>query len=204
MKEIIARNISYHYGDKKVLTDFSFEVHEGDFVLLEGDNGTGKTTLLSLLARLKKPSSGTIENNFEKIGYLSQLDAREKHPIPFSVYEILSMSLPGFNFFFKKKNTAIEAVLSAFELNECEKKRLSELSGGQQEKVRLAATLLKNPDLLLLDEPTSGMDEKSRIKSEQILMDLHREGKTIILVSHIPGNLPKDHVILLNRGENDD
>jgi zinc transport system ATP-binding protein len=196
VKSIVTlQNLCFSYEKDKVLENISFEIPRGSYIALVGPNGVGKSTLLKLICGLKKPNSGTVQIATDKISYLSQLDVDKSIRYPLNVREIVSLGLRNGPFSFMRHEdwVTVDNWLTMFGLNEFEKRKLSELSGGQQQKARLAKCLISEPDLLLLDEPDTGIDEKSREDIRSILRHLNKEhGMTIILVSHRPEEYGED------------
>ncbi len=186
------KNVSFSYNQLDVLNDVSFKINNGDFIGLIGDNGAGKTTLLKLILNILKPHQGEIINDFNKKSFLSQLNYSNNSSFPCNVYEILSLGVKfkPFSFLTKKDKEKINQTVKDFNLEDLLNKQLSDLSGGQQQKVRLAKCLMSNPDLLILDEPTSGIDSKAKLEFHNKLKELHANNNlTIIIVSHIKEDL---------------
>lgn len=193
MPEITERvslnDFTFAYEDgKAVLSHVTCEVLKGDSIAIRGENGAGKSTLLKVIAGLKKPAKKEerkkIVNTFSSVGYLSQLDLGGT--IFASVEEILSLGTEKrpFRFMTKKKKEKISKIAEEFHIEPLLKKKFSDLSGGQKQKVRLAEVLLSEPHLLLLDEPRTGIDETSAKEIRSILEKKHKEGVTVLLVSH--------------------
>lgn len=169
-----------------VLENINLEVKRGDFLGLIGPNGSGKTTLLKILLDLLKPSKGDVylfgENlktfrDWRKIGYVPQKAGLTSMRFPITVEEVVGMG-PG------DKKAVTEALRSVDMMN-LRKRLLNELSGGQQQKVFIARALVSNPQLLILDEPTVGVDTESQVKFYELLKELNRRRNlTLILVSH--------------------
>jgi zinc transport system ATP-binding protein len=174
---ISVQNVSFSYDDRKLLSQISFSVHKGSFVALLGANGSGKTTLIQLLLGRLKPTLGKISlfgkdiesiTDWSFIGYVPQRALFDKNH-PATVRELV-------------REPKICSHLGIFDLFE---KQFKTLSGGQQQKVLVALALRHNPKLLLLDEPTVGMDEASCQQFYEVLSHLQRvHGITIVLVTH--------------------
>ena len=191
MKNIFnIKNVSFAYSDELILDKISFVINEGDFIGLIGKNGSGKTTLLKLILGQLKPMQGKIEKQENlKIGYVEQVTINSDNTFPASVMEIVLLGLYkkiGLFKFFKQshKKIALEA-LKEVGLHGFEKRQLNELSGGQQQKVLIAKTLVQNPDILILDEPTTGIDKESEQDFYKLLEHLNKQhNKTILIVTH--------------------
>lgn len=209
------QDLSFHYGDEYVLEDISLSVPAGAFVGLVGPNGSGKSTLIKLLLGLLKPQTGTISifgkklskfDNWNKVGYVSQKANSFNSGFPATVFEVVSMGLTTKIGLFKfMKNTHRQAVRNALNLVGMEKfsdSNIGELSGGQQQRVFIARALVSEPDLLILDEPTVGVDSGSTSDFYNLLGKLNREkGITLLLVTHDIGTITDKvtHVACLNR-----
>ncbi len=186
MKIIEIKHLNFAYQREKVLTDISLTVRSGDFLGLIGQNGSGKSTLLKLLLGLLKPKSGEVLlfgqrvesfKDWSQIGYVAQKSNFSSNGFPVTVYEVLRMTGVA--------TEEIERVLALSSLQSKKDRLLTELSGGQQQRVFIARALLNRPKLLILDEPTVGVDGNSQIKFYELLRKLNQEEQlTIILVSH--------------------
>ena len=185
---IEAKNVYFAYSEKdKVLNDISFHIYDGENISLWGRNGSGKTTLLKLITRILKPTSGSITNSFKKVAYLTQVGNDESKQI-LSVKEVISLGIKykPFSFMTKKDWEMVDILLKDLNLYELKNKKFDELSGGQKEKVRLLECLALKPDLLILDEWSTGIDEQSRKEIKEYILKYQKEnGLTTIMVSHI-------------------
>lgn len=186
MNIIEISKLNFGYQREKVLEDISLVVREGDFLGLIGQNGSGKSTLLKLILGLLKPSKGEVLlfgqkaerfKDWSKIGYVAQQGSFSSNGFPVTVGEVLTMT--------GASAKEIERSLALSSLGTKKTHLLSELSGGQQQRVFIARALLGNPKLLILDEPTVGVDGGAQAKFYELLRRLNQEKKlTIILVSH--------------------
>ncbi|HET9411905.1 MAG TPA: metal ABC transporter ATP-binding protein [Candidatus Saccharimonadales bacterium] len=175
---IDADNIAVVFNAEPAIEDVSLCVHSGEFIGLIGPNGAGKTTLLKVLLGLQKPTRGTVRMVKKGgIGYIPQRTAMQHNQMPISVAEVVAL---GSNGNVLKAGNALQAV----GLQDLAKKRFSELSGGQQQRVFIAKALAHEPSILVLDEPTTGVDEHSQQEFYHILQSLQSRGMTIIMVSH--------------------
>ncbi|MEA3399227.1 MAG: ABC transporter ATP-binding protein [Patescibacteria group bacterium] len=195
MKTIIkANNINFSYNNQiRVLEDINFEVYENDFVGLIGPNGGGKSTLMKIILGLLKPDSGKIEvfglNSKiarNMIGYVPQY-SKVDLDFPISVWEIVLSGLLGNkkmgSFFSKEEKNKAKKVLDDLKILHLKNIPLSDLSGGQRQKVMIARGLVRNPKLLLLDEPTNNIDEESGRNLYDLLNILNKK-MAIVVVSH--------------------
>ncbi len=197
MNIIDAQHITIGYKQKIVLSDISFSVAQGEYVGLIGSNGSGKTTLLKTILGLLKPISGTIKlfdvpqsefTDWNMIGYVSQRATDIDGLFPATVEEIVLMGLyPIKKRFEKITDQDRKLVVQALESVELECKKdvsFKELSGGQKQRALIARALVSSPQLLILDEPTIGIDSKTQIEFYSLLKKLNAKGITIVIVSH--------------------
>lgn len=187
-------NVSVRYGTETVLDTVSCCVHSGEFIGLIGPNGAGKTTLLRAVLGLLKPTTGTITRHDTILGYVPQRGNLYNGTVPVSVLEVVMLGAEG------SKAKATRA-LTSVHMEAYAHKRFTELSGGQQQRVSIAKALAGSANVLILDEPTAGVDEHSQTEFYNLLRYLHAEGTTIIMVSHEVDTVSKlvTRVICLNR-----
>jgi len=191
-------NISFSYGTGPILKDISFEIKRGDWLGLLGPNGSGKTTLIKCLARLISPKSGTIQllgknladyNNHELAKIMSIVPQETGIPFPFTAFEVVLMGRSPFinNFGFETKED-IDIAIKAMEMTDTRQfadRPISELSGGEKQRVVIARALAQSPQILLLDEPTSQLDIKHQQETLKLLHKLNEEdGITIVEAMH--------------------
>lgn len=193
-----AVSVGFKYNNEPVLEDVSFTIKEGEFIGVIGPNGSGKTTLLKIVLGLLKPQQGAIRlfgqdiHDFKdkyKIGYVPQRLALIDQTFPATVEEVVAMGrFSRTGLFHRLQPTdyaAIARVIDFFELTPLRNKRISELSGGQQQKVFIARAMASEPSLLLLDEPTTGVDVFAEEMFYERLSKLNKKfGVTLVLVSH--------------------
>ncbi|KSU85783.1 MULTISPECIES: metal ABC transporter ATP-binding protein [Fictibacillus] len=207
-------NLSFHYGDRYVLDRINFEIPNGAFIGLVGPNGSGKSTLIKCILGLLKPQSGRVSffgiplgrfKNWEEVGYVSQKANSFNTAFPATVYEVVSMGLFGkvglFRFLTKKHKQKIMGAIETVGMTEFTHRNIGELSGGQQQRVFIARALVSDPRLLILDEPTVGVDAASVSNFYQMLKSLNEEkGLTLLLVTHDVGVMSDyvTHVACLN------
>lgn len=209
-------NLSFSYGNEKVLENISFEIKSGSYIGIIGPNGGGKSTLLLLLLGLLKPQSGSIKifgqplaelkNRFE-IGYVPQHTSQDNLNFPATVYEVVESGLTAkLTGFAAKLNAAdhkhIATTIKLAGLEKYNDKLLSQLSGGQRQRVYVARALVSQPKILILDEPFVGIDISAQANFYAFLRQLNEQHKiTIILVSHDVDIISDeiDEVLCLNR-----
>lgn len=174
-------DFSYDTGSE-LLKDINMQVNDGEYIAIVGENGSGKSTLLKLLLGLLTPASGTVTNTFERTAYVPQRFESLNSQFPITVYEVLD--------YYRRvlKLADKEAVQRSLELMHVEHLRnqlIGTLSGGQCQKVIIARALLGQPDLLIFDEPSTGIDVKSQQELYPFMQKLNKEqGITIITVEH--------------------
>ena len=176
-------NLSFRYDaySKYILEDISFEVEKGEYVSIVGENGSGKSTLVRLLLGLLKPTTGEVQQRASSIGYVPQKKINLTH-FPLTVFELLDSYRKVLKV--KDKNS-VHNMLGEVGLLGFEKKLAGELSGGQLQKLYIARALINNPELLILDEPSTGIDVKGQREIYTILKRLNQDSKiTIVSVDH--------------------
>ena len=190
----LSYGFSYH---NFVIEGVNLAIPKGRFASIVGPSGSGKTTLLKLLCGIYEPWNGDIEyicNNdsdsvfcYPSIGYVPQIETIDWN-FPVSVQEVIAMGSWKYKSYFpwigKKLKNQIKDVLKILGLAGYEKRHIRALSGGEQQRVFLGRALIRNPDILILDEPTTGLDYVSREKIFDILKNLNSNGMTIILSTH--------------------
>ncbi|MBQ0012828.1 MAG: ATP-binding cassette domain-containing protein [Clostridiales bacterium] len=175
MSEIVLRNLSKSYGENPVISDLNLNIKSGVTTCLMGPSGCGKTTLLRLIAGLEKPDSGEIMSEARKISYVFQEDRLSED---FSVISNIRFVVG------KTMNSEdIRNLLKEFELGDVIDKPVRELSGGMKRRVAIARALSATYDLLILDEPLKGLDEKLKQHVMEVIKN-HTKGKTVIYVTH--------------------
>lgn len=166
------------YAAETVLDGVSFCVHRGEFIGLIGPNGAGKTTLLKVVLGLIQPASGHAHRLQDaRIGYVPQRGNLYHGIVPVSVLEVVRLGSRG------SQHDALEA-LELVAMERFAQKRFDELSGGQQQRVIIAKALAAHADVLILDEPTTGIDDASQREFYALLQNLQQRGVTLIMVSH--------------------
>jgi len=187
-------NLTVHLGGEVALDNVSVCVHAGEFIGIIGSNGAGKTTLLRTILGLIRPTAGKISQKESVISYIPQNGNLYNGTVPISVLEVVKLGAAG-------SASIAKDSLKMVGLDGLENRRFTDLSGGQRQRVSIAKALSSNPDILILDEPTTGIDERSQEEFYQILHDLQNKGITIVTVGHEIETLIKHatRIICLNR-----
>ena len=197
-KKIAVRfdSVSFSYSDMKVIENASFHIHRGEFVVMVGPNGSGKTTVIKLLFGLVSPSGGSIEvfgapnagikYNGSSLAYVPQQFPSD-HLFPITVHDIVRMGLlrplKRYSRDGETANAAIEEALERTGITDLAAKQYRSLSGGQKRRALVARALAARPDLLVLDEPTANMDSESEKRLYETLA-FYKGKTTIIIVTH--------------------
>ena len=199
------KDVTFSFPDTEILEDVSFTLNDGEFIGILGPNGGGKTTFLRLILGLLKPQKGTIKVTDKNISYISQTTAMSDNNFPATVKEIVKLGLVRNKptlFSIKKDNDKVNAILKELNLYDIRNKLVSELSGGQFQRVKLAKALINEPTLLILDEPDAGMDEESHDNLIHIINELHEKKINILFVSHHPHDLENaDKIYFIEDGK---
>ncbi len=189
--KIVCENLAIGYSNTVLHKNINFTVSSGSYVCVIGGNGVGKSTLMKTILGLISPIEGNyfIEDPTKKgiIGYLPQQSQLQKE-FPASVEEVVLSGLLNrkkFQFWFTNKDKEdAKEVLHKLGIQDLMKKSYSKLSGGQQQKVLLARALCATNNILLLDEPTAGLDTKTTKDFYEIIKKLNEEGVTIMMITH--------------------
>ena len=188
MDLIQIKNLNFSYPTKKdALKNINLKVHEGTFTCIVGENGSGKSTLLKCILGLIKGYNGEIRNNCQ-IGYLPQKSDIQSH-FPASIEEVVLSGTISNNiksiFYKKDDKEKAKQIMNRLGIYDIRKKCFADLSGGQQQRVLIARALCACDDLIVLDEPTNGLDPKISKQIYDLLSKLKKEENiTILIVSH--------------------
>ncbi len=186
-------DVCLSYGERHVLCHINEQINATDFVVLTGPNGGGKTTLLRLIAGLLQPTRGTINRKEDTIvGYLPQYRHIDRQ-FPTTVHDIvlsgLSCRKKLWQRFKAEHHAKVDSVLHNFHLDDLSQRPISDLSGGQWQRTLLARAFVSEPDLLLLDEPETHLDEASRTELYDLLAQQSAQ-RAIVVVSHDEHHFP--------------
>jgi zinc transport system ATP-binding protein len=211
------QSVTFSYESGRVLSDVSLAILPRDYVILLGANGSGKTTLLKVAVGLLRPTSGTVllfgrpaadPRARERLGYVPQRAVISSR-LPATVLEVVLAGRAGqrrFGGFTRSdRKVALEA-LERVDMTAFARRRIGELSGGQQQRVLIARALASQPQLLILDEPTAGVDRESQLRFAEVLRALNRDGVAIVIVAHDLGAVGRDvrRVLALHQGHIDE
>ena len=201
------KKISKKYGDQDALIDVSFSLKKGDIVGFLGPNGAGKTTLMKIITSIIKPDSGNITiNGYDtqkneistkrQIGYLAENNPLYKDML---VTEYLDFIASLYEI--ENKKDKVKEIIKRTGLESEIKKKIEELSKGYKQRVGIAAALVHDPNVLILDEPTTGLDPNQLIEIRKLIQEIGQE-KIVLLSTHILQEIPKicNHIIIINEG----
>lgn len=176
---IETRGLAKRFGDRQALKGVSFEAHRGELLAIIGPNGAGKTTLLSILAGIREPDGGSVSRPPGEIGWVPQQAA---------LYRRLTVT-ENLRLFAKLEripdpDAAVEEMLEQTALGERRDDQVGTLSGGNQQRINIALGLLSRPAVLLLDEPSAGLDPRQRERLWEFVLGLAGAGTTVIFSTH--------------------
>jgi len=210
---IAVQDVSFFYGEDEVLKNVTLDIHTGDYVGVIGPNGAGKSTLLKIILGLLPAASGTVKlfgteishfTDWQKIGYVPQKVTNFEEHFPATVREIVAM---GRYRKLQKRTTADDkkAVRDALEqvgMWDQKDRLIGDLSGGQQQRVFIARALVNQPEILLLDEPTTGIDQEAQDGFYGLLRKLNKDfNLTLLLIAHDIERITREvmHIACLDR-----
>ncbi|NLM18172.1 MAG: ABC transporter ATP-binding protein [Candidatus Riflebacteria bacterium] len=211
-----AENLNFAYGSRKIIENLSFDINRNHITALLGSNGSGKTTLLKLIAGALLPESGTISFNGKQIKEFSKKELAAKiafvpqekrDTFAFPVIEMTAMGRTPYTGFFaklSKKDYQIAAEsLEVMGASHLASRYYTELSGGEKQLVLIARAIAQDSELLILDEPETGLDYGNRIKLLKSIQKLKSIGKTVIFTTHSPEHAlwTADNTMLLKNGQ---
>jgi zinc transport system ATP-binding protein len=206
-KNIIeVENVSFSYGREEVLRNITLQIHKGDYIGLIGPNGAGKTTLLKIILGLLPLQAGNIKlfgediknfKDWQKIGYAAQKATNFDVNFPATVKEVVAMGRYKKDSVFRSLNEkdkeAVQESLEKVDMWKLRDRLIGDLSGGQQQRVFIARALVNHPEVIFLDEPTTGVDAKMQDEFYALLQKLNKDlGITLILVSHDIGRITEE------------
>lgn len=195
MSIVKLKNISKSYYQHNVFHDFNLEIDEGEFIIISGKSGSGKSTLCNIIGLLDKPDQGKVFIKDQEIDYKDSKIAKlfsKNISYLFQNFALIDNKTVGYNLELvypskkerKNNRKLIEEKLSEVGMEGTYDKYIYECSGGQQQRVAIARLLLKQGDIIICDEPTGSLDEENKMLVMNLICDLHKKGKTIIMVTH--------------------
>lgn len=197
-KQIELKNLTIFVNNRPILKNFNFSIEKGDFIVILGENGCGKSTLMRTILGMKKEFDGEIKFSegfsLKDTGYIPQQSTVEKD-FPATVAEIvLSGCLNGMGFrpfFTKKEKETAKEKMEKLGIASLSEKSFKNLSGGQQQRVLLARALCSAKKMLLMDEPFSALDPNVTEEMYKLMEELNKNGLTIVMISHDKENAVK-------------
>ncbi|WP_163529173.1 metal ABC transporter ATP-binding protein [Halobacillus ihumii] len=208
-------HVSFKYDAEWIVQDVDLSIEKGQFLGLVGPNGSGKSTLIKLMLGLVKPDQGKIRlfgqelrhfNQWQEVGFVSQKANSFNSGFPATVLEVVKTGLVSrigaFRFFNRKHKEKAMNALEIVGMEDYAESSIGELSGGQQQRVFIARALVSDPSLLILDEPTVGVDAKHVANFYDLLAKLNREqGISLLMVTHDIGTITEHatHVACMNK-----
>ncbi|WP_261392980.1 zinc ABC transporter ATP-binding protein AztA [Rhodococcus sp. BP22] len=204
-ESVSVQSLSVAYGSTIALTDVSASFVPGTVTALVGHNGSGKSTLLQALAGIVRPTSGTVNLGRRCVSYVPQRsDVNDRMPV--SVREVIEMGTWPRRGILGRAGSddrkSVDAAIARLQLTELHSRRLSTLSGGQRQRALLAQALVERGDLVLLDEPTTGLDAEAREIIDSVIDDEAARGAIVVMATHDADDARRAHArIALGRGE---
>lgn len=201
-------HVSKSYGDFRAVDDISFDVHHGEIFAMLGPNGAGKSTTIRMILDIMKPDSGTIDvlggpitmERLDRVGYLPEERGLYKNLKVIDVMTYLGTlkGLPS-----RKAKSQAMALLEKLSLAENATSKVSELSKGMQQKVQFAVTILHEPDLIIVDEPFSGLDPVNTLIIKDLIIEMKNKGTAVIMSTHQMHQVEEmaDRLMMINRGQ---
>ena len=203
---IQVENLTKRYGDLLAVDNISFTVGKGEVFALLGPNGAGKTTTVEIIDTIRKPTSG-------KVTLLGMNVTKKKHdiiprigvlPQGFSSFDRITVkeTLQYFSRLFRCRNTDIQRLIELVNLEDKTKEQYKNLSGGLKQRLGIAVALVNDPEVIFLDEPTTGLDPRARREVWDVLLGLKKKGKTVFLITHYmeEAELLADTVAIVAKG----
>lgn len=195
MKIVETINLNKNFGNKNILNDFNISVEKQEIITITGKSGCGKSTLLNIIGLLEEYSSGNLYINEKQISRITTKEAlllrRYYIGYIFQNYALIERDTVEENLMLatkyndeKNKSDLIRQALTKVGLKNYEKKKIYELSGGEQQRVAIARVFIKPCSLILADEPTGSLDSNNKLLILKLLEQLREDGKTIIIVTH--------------------
>ena len=186
MAVVSVEDLNVAYGNHQVISDLSFTVNEGDFMVVIGENGVGKTTLVRALLGLIKPHSGEIDVPASNlIGYVPQFrNIDEEYPLSIRDFVSLNVKKTGFPWLSKKERAKVDRMIRMTDLTTIADRPLGLASGGEKQRAYLAQALLRSPKLLILDESTASLDNEMKYELLDLVTRFQQENLSVMFITH--------------------
>ncbi len=205
---IVIENLVKKYGDLLAVNNISFKIRKGEIFAFLGPNGAGKTTTVEILEGIRKKTSGKAYVLGKDIDKKKELDSLKKIigtlPQEFNTHENLTVK-ENLRFWSKmyEKSLSIDYLIDLVKLTDKTKERYKNLSGGLKRRLGIAISLVNDPELIFLDEPTTGLDPRARRETWEVIEDLKEQGKTVFLTTHYmeEAQVLADEVAIIHKGE---
>lgn len=207
--------LSKNYGNHLAVDNISFEVHKGETIGLVGPNGAGKTTTIKMIAKLLKPTTGRILLK-NRSGHLQDINKSSRHLIKLgflidipqfytkmTAYQVLKYCALLENYPTDKISDRIDELLHLFKLYDWKHEKIGTFSKGMTQKLGIIQAIIHDPDIVILDEPQTGLDPKARIEIRKFIREIQYQGKTIFVASHMLYEISEvcDKIALINHGK---
>jgi ABC-2 type transport system ATP-binding protein len=207
MKTLVVNNISKSFGETRAVDDLSFEVTAGEIFAMLGPNGAGKTTTIRMVLDILRPDQGSIQvfgdainqSAKDRIGYLPEERGLYRDVTVVDCLAYLG-TLKGVNS--REAKARAVKLLARVGLEDAATKKVSALSRGMQQKAQFAATVLHNPDLVIIDEPFSGLDPVNTLLIKELMYEIKDQGKTVIMSTHMMHQVEEmaDRMLMMDHG----
>lgn len=186
MAVVSVEDLNVAYGNHQVISDLSFTVNEGDFMVVIGENGVGKTTLVRALLGLIMPHSGEIDVPASNlIGYVPQFrNIDEEYPLSIRDFVSLNVKKTGFPWLSKKERAKVDRMIRMTDLTAIADRPLGLTSGGEKQRAYLAQALLRSPKLLILDESTASLDNEMKYELLDLVTRFQQENLSVMFITH--------------------
>ena len=208
-------DLSKNYGDHLAVDRINFQVHRGETIGLVGPNGAGKTTTIKMIAKLLKPTSGRIllknehgelqdinksSRHLLKVGFLIDIPA---FYVKMTAYQVLKYCALLENYPRDKIDGRIDELLQLFKLSDWKHEKIKTFSKGMTQKLGIIQAIIHDPDIIIMDEPQTGLDPKARIEIRKFIREIQNMGKTIFVASHMLYEISEvcDKIALINHGK---
>jgi len=204
---IEVKNLTKHYGNLGAVNDISFNVRKGDVFALLGPNGAGKTTTVEIIETIRRPSSGSVrllgmDVTKEKRDIVPRIGVL---PQGFSSFDRITVreTMQYYSRLFGSRKADIDGLIELVNLKDKAREQYMKLSGGLKQRLGIAIALVNDPEVVFLDEPTTGLDPRARREVWEVLLGLKKHGKTVFLTTHYmeEAELLADMVAIISKGK---